>query len=82
MEHLWVNIYILFNLVFKVIQIYDSCNKKKTPIGYNFYSFSFDLLKRFIYFIGFAASVSFDEERITTFFGICLVISQVFLGGT
>ncbi|XP_001950287.1 ABC transporter G family member 23 [Acyrthosiphon pisum] len=32
-------------------------------------------------FMGFAASITFDEEKITTFFGICLVMSQVFLSG-
>lgn len=31
-------------------------------------------------FLGFAASITFDE-RMTTFFGVCLVISQVFLSG-
>ncbi|VVC25133.1 Hypothetical protein CINCED_3A007510 [Cinara cedri] len=31
-------------------------------------------------FLGFATSVTFDE-RLTTFIGICLVMSQVFLGG-
>lgn len=32
-------------------------------------------------FMGFAASITFDEEKITTFFGVCLVMSQVFLSG-
>lgn len=42
---------------------------------------SINVIKFCTYVIGFSASITFDEEKITTFFGICLVLSQVFLSG-
>jgi len=45
-----------------------------------FFGLFLNYIKLKYVFIGFATSITFDE-KLTTFFGICLVMSQVFLSG-
>ncbi|XP_050423020.1 ABC transporter G family member 23-like [Adelges cooleyi] len=82
---------ILSQLVVQIIMlIFQTC----TVFILQFVIFSYPLMGHWMWpmiivflqgicgtFLGFAASISFDDERITTFLGIGIVLTQVFLSG-